>query len=154
MHTEWFENLFGEGWRDPSEDVQRLTVYILLAIGGAFGVVAFGYGIYEVFAQGVHLAIIAALIVAGPAVAYPCLQFLWKESKHWEMGFVDAEQVVTCGFLFGFAVLFLGVDHTMGWRVALIVPGVLMLIMAVVYWRFTQDCPEGNFADLRARGEV
>ncbi|MBV8158716.1 MAG: MFS transporter [Dyella sp.] len=50
------------------------------------------------------------------------------------------------------AVLFLGVDHTMGWRVALLVPGVLMLIMAVVYWRFTQDCPEGNFSDLRARG--
>ena len=50
------------------------------------------------------------------------------------------------------AVLFLGVDHAMGWRVALIVPGVLMLIMAVVYWRFTQDCPEGNFSDLRAHG--
>ena len=50
------------------------------------------------------------------------------------------------------AVLFLGADHAMGWRVALIVPGVLMLIMAVVYWRFTQDCPEGNFSDLRARG--
>ena len=50
------------------------------------------------------------------------------------------------------AVLFLGVDHAMGWRVALIVPGVLMLVMAVVYWRFTQDCPEGNFSDLRAQG--
>ncbi|QET06254.1 MULTISPECIES: MFS transporter [Cupriavidus] len=50
------------------------------------------------------------------------------------------------------AVLFLGVDHTLGWRIALIVPGVLMLIMAVVYWRFTQDSPEGNFSDLRARG--
>ncbi|MWL90085.1 MFS transporter [Cupriavidus sp. SW-Y-13] len=50
------------------------------------------------------------------------------------------------------AVLFLGVDHAMGWRVALIVPGVLMLVMAFIYWRFTQDCPEGNFADLRARG--
>ncbi|GJG98776.1 MFS transporter [Cupriavidus pauculus] len=50
------------------------------------------------------------------------------------------------------AVLFLGVDHAMGWRVALIVPGALMLVMALVYWRFTQDCPEGNFSDLRARG--
>ncbi len=27
-----------------------------------------------------------------------------------------------------------------------------MLIMAVVYWKFTQDCPEGNYSDLRARG--
>jgi NNP family nitrate/nitrite transporter-like MFS transporter len=24
--------------------------------------------------------------------------------------------------------------------------------MAVIYWRFTQDCPEGNYSDLRARG--
>ena len=50
------------------------------------------------------------------------------------------------------AVLFLGVDHALGWRISLIVPGVLMLVMAVLYWRFTQDCPEGNFSDLRARG--
>ncbi|MBY4732802.1 MFS transporter [Cupriavidus pauculus] len=50
------------------------------------------------------------------------------------------------------AALFLGVDHALGWRIALIVPGVLMLVMAVLYWRFTQDCPEGNFSDLRARG--
>ncbi len=50
------------------------------------------------------------------------------------------------------AVLMLGADHAFGWRFALLVPGVLMLIMAVVYWRFTQDCPEGNYSDLRARG--
>ncbi len=52
------------------------------------------------------------------------------------------------------AVLMLGVDHMMGWRVALLVPGVLMLVMAVVYWCFTQDCPEGNYADMRARGQA
>lgn len=50
------------------------------------------------------------------------------------------------------AVLMLGADHALGWRFALVVPGVLMLIMAVVYWRFTQDCPEGNYSELRARG--
>ena len=32
------------------------------------------------------------------------------------------------------------------------VPGVLMLIMAVVYYKFTQDCPQGNYSDLRAAG--
>ena len=52
------------------------------------------------------------------------------------------------------AVLMLGVDHSMGWRVALLVPGVLMLVMAVVYWCFTQDCPEGNYSDMRARGQA
>jgi len=50
------------------------------------------------------------------------------------------------------AMVMLGVSETMGWRAALVVPGVLMLIMAVVYYKFTQDCPEGNFTELRAAG--
>jgi len=50
------------------------------------------------------------------------------------------------------AMVMLGVNETMGWRAALVVPGVLMLIMAVVYYKFTQDCPEGNFTELRAAG--
>ena len=48
--------------------------------------------------------------------------------------------------------IMLGVSETLGWRAALIVPGVLMLIMSVVYWKFTQDCPEGNYSELRAAG--
>jgi NNP family nitrate/nitrite transporter-like MFS transporter len=52
------------------------------------------------------------------------------------------------------AVLYLGAESAFGWRVALLVPGVLMLVMAVLYWRYTQDCPQGNYAELRARGVV
>jgi len=50
------------------------------------------------------------------------------------------------------AVLMLGVSESLGWRIALLVPGVLMLVMAALYWRYTQDCPEGNYSDLRAAG--
>ncbi|RJG27453.1 MFS transporter [Massilia cavernae] len=50
------------------------------------------------------------------------------------------------------AMIMLGVSEGYGWRAALLVPGVLMLVMAAVYWRFTQDCPEGNYAELRAAG--
>jgi NNP family nitrate/nitrite transporter-like MFS transporter len=50
------------------------------------------------------------------------------------------------------AVIMAGVSETMGWRVALLVPGVAMLVMAAAYWKFAQDCPEGNFAELRAAG--
>ena len=50
------------------------------------------------------------------------------------------------------AIVSLGVQQTMGWRLAMIVPGVMMLIVAVLYYRLTQDTPEGNFRDLRARG--
>ncbi|MFC5458370.1 MFS transporter [Massilia niabensis] len=50
------------------------------------------------------------------------------------------------------ALVMAGVSETLGWRIALIVPGVAMLIMSVVYWRYTQDCPAGNFSELRAAG--
>ena len=46
----------------------------------------------------------------------------------------------------------LGLGQSMGWRVAMIVPGVLMLIVSVLYYRLTQDCPQGDFVDLRKRG--
>ncbi len=48
----------------------------------------------------------------------------------------------------------LGVEQAFGWRLAMVVPGLLMLVVAVLYWRYTQDAPEGNFSDLRARGIV
>ncbi len=50
------------------------------------------------------------------------------------------------------ALVSLGVQQTLGWRLAMIVPGVMMLIVAVMYYRLTQDTPEGNFKELRARG--
>ncbi|MES2149529.1 MAG: MFS transporter [Pseudomonadota bacterium] len=50
------------------------------------------------------------------------------------------------------AVLMLGVTESMGWRLALLVPGVMMLVMAFVYYRFTQDCPQGNYDQMRRDG--
>src|SRR5450830_834606 len=50
------------------------------------------------------------------------------------------------------AMVMLGVSEGFGWRAALIVPGVLMIVMAFVYYRYTQDCPQGNFKELRAAG--
>ena len=50
------------------------------------------------------------------------------------------------------AMVMLGVSEGFGWRAALIVPGVLMIVMAGVYYRYTQDCPQGNFSELRAAG--
>jgi NNP family nitrate/nitrite transporter-like MFS transporter len=34
------------------------------------------------------------------------------------------------------------------WRLAMILPGVLMLVMAFVYFRFTKDTPAGNFDEV------
>ncbi len=48
----------------------------------------------------------------------------------------------------------LGVSETLGWRLAMIVPGVVLFLTSIAYWHFTQDAPDGNFADLRRRGEL
>jgi MFS transporter, NNP family, nitrate/nitrite transporter len=34
------------------------------------------------------------------------------------------------------------------WRLAMVVPGVLLLVCAVLYWRFTKDSPSGNYEDI------
>jgi len=52
------------------------------------------------------------------------------------------------------AIVMLGVSESLGWRLALVVPGLSMIAMAFFYWRYTQDCPAGNYDDLRAKGEL
>ncbi|MHA3892124.1 MFS transporter [Acinetobacter sp. GXMZU3951] len=50
------------------------------------------------------------------------------------------------------AIVMFGVEQSMGWRIALLVPGIMMLIVGGLYWKYTQDCPQGNFKELRAQG--
>ena len=50
------------------------------------------------------------------------------------------------------AVAAFGLSKGLSWRYSMIVPGVLMLITAVLYWKFTQDTPEGNLSDLKRQG--
>ena len=52
------------------------------------------------------------------------------------------------------AILGFGAAKGVSWRYAMVVPAALMLITAVLYYKFTQDCPEGNYAELRARNQV
>ena len=40
----------------------------------------------------------------------------------------------------------------LGWRLSMVVPGVLLLLMAWLYWRHGQDCPEGNYGEMRRAG--
>jgi NNP family nitrate/nitrite transporter-like MFS transporter len=45
-----------------------------------------------------------------------------------------------------------GFSQTLSWRAAVVTPGVLMLVVAALYWRFTQDTPQGNVIELRRKG--
>jgi NNP family nitrate/nitrite transporter-like MFS transporter len=49
------------------------------------------------------------------------------------------------------AVVSFGVEQTAGWRVAMFVPGTLMLVTAFLYFKFTKDTPHGNIRDAALR---
>ena len=51
-------------------------------------------------------------------------------------------------------VLMLGVGETLGWRVAMVVPGVALLLTGFAYYFLTEDSPEGNYRALRAAGKM
>lgn len=52
------------------------------------------------------------------------------------------------------AVVTFGVPEALGWRVAMVIPGVMLLFTGVAYYFLTQDAPEGNFRELRAANKM
>lgn len=52
------------------------------------------------------------------------------------------------------AFLSLGASKWWGWRMAMFVPGVVMLATGIAYYLLTQDTADGDFKALRARGEI
>jgi NNP family nitrate/nitrite transporter-like MFS transporter len=52
------------------------------------------------------------------------------------------------------AFLSLGVGAWWGWRLAMFVPGAAMFLCGIAYYLFTEDTPEGNFAQLRSTGRM
>src|SRR5262249_47613391 len=48
----------------------------------------------------------------------------------------------------------LGISTAMGWRLCMVISGAVCAITGLLYWRFTQDTPEGNFAQLRQAGRL
>ena len=45
-----------------------------------------------------------------------------------------------------------GIAKGVAWRLAMMVPCALMLVVALGYWNWTQDCPKGNYRELRHAG--
>ena len=52
------------------------------------------------------------------------------------------------------AVLSFGVNKFLGWRLAMIIPGIALFIMGFVYYFCTQDAPGGDYKELRRQGEI
>ena len=88
-----------------------------------------------------HTSVMFAPNVVGTANA---------TSAGWGNAGAGAAQMLVPLLLAG--MLALGAGDASAWRLALVVPGLAMPVMAWFYWRFTQDCPQGNFTQLRAQG--
>jgi len=43
------------------------------------------------------------------------------------------------------------VSNNDSWRYAMIIPGVILLVMARLYWKYTKDTPAGNFDELTSK---
>lgn len=51
-------------------------------------------------------------------------------------------------------IMSLGFSQSISWRLSMILVGILCLMMGVLYFRFTQDTPEGDLIDLRRAGRL
>ena len=54
--------------------------------------------------------------------------------------------------LFSVLVIGFGFSEAVGWRLAMVIVGVIIFLTGIAYYFLTQDAPDGNFDDLRARG--
>ena len=48
----------------------------------------------------------------------------------------------------------LGLSDEAGWRLAMVLAGVMCAVVGVAYYYLTQDAPEGNYRELRAAGKL
>ena len=52
------------------------------------------------------------------------------------------------------AVMTVVADQALGWRVAMVIPGITLLAMSFLYWKLTEDSPDGSYEELRANGAL
>ncbi|MDE0104562.1 MAG: MFS transporter [Bryobacterales bacterium] len=45
-------------------------------------------------------------------------------------------------------------DEALGWRLAMVVPGLALVGASALYWNLTKDSPDGNYDGLRSTGEI
>jgi len=56
--------------------------------------------------------------------------------------------------LFSVMVIGFGFSEAVGWRLSMVVVGVIIFLTGIGYYFLTQDAPDGNFDDLREQGKM
>lgn len=133
----------------------RLTYTWLLALG-AVPVIAIA------FAQSYATFLFWRLLIGAIGASFVITQF--HTSVMFAPNVVGTANATTAGWgnagggatqacmpLILIALVSLGLEQSLGWRVALVVPGLMMLVMAVIYFATTKDTPLGNLRELPAR---
>jgi NNP family nitrate/nitrite transporter-like MFS transporter len=121
-------------------------VYSLLLVGGALPVMAVG------LAESFETFLLGRLMIGAVGASFVVTQY--HTSVMFAPRVVGTANATTAGWgnlgggvtqivmpLVLAAIVSLGVEPALGWRWAMVVPGGLMLVMALLYWRYTADGP-------------
>ncbi|VAX35240.1 Nitrate/nitrite transporter [hydrothermal vent metagenome] len=147
----------GIGWL--CDRIGPRKAYTGLLILGSIPVMCIG------FAHNYETFLLARLAIGAIGAAFVITQF--HTSVMFAPNCVGAANATTAGWgnlgggvtqmvmpLILSAVLYFGVSESMGWRVAMVIPGIALFITGIVYWFVTKDYPEGNVKELRAAGKL
>ena len=106
------EELFGDGWREPGDDLERTAFYTMVALVAVLGLGSLGWGIWALSGGAPRTERLEGLTAAlfGAVAAGSGGAFFAKESRHWDLRHLTAERFVAGGFLFGFGLLLLGAE--------------------------------------------
>jgi NNP family nitrate/nitrite transporter-like MFS transporter len=135
----------------------RITYSVLLIVG-AIPVIMIGFSHnYETF-------IIARLAIGAIGASFVITQY--HTSAMFGSNVIGSANAIAAGWgnlggglaqiimpliFAGFVAL--GFTNSLAWRYSMIIPGTAMILMGFIYYKFTQDTPEGNFKDIKRNSE-
>ena len=135
----------------------RITYSVLLILG-AVPVIMIGFShSYETF-------IIARLAIGAIGASFVVTQY--HTSAMFGSNVIGSANAIAAGWgnlggglaqiimpliFAGFVAL--GFTNSLAWRYSMVIPGAAMILMGFIYYKFTQDTPEGNFSDIKRNSE-
>jgi len=135
----------------------RITYSVLLILG-AIPVIMIGFShSYETF-------IIARLAIGAIGASFVITQY--HTSAMFGSNVIGSANAIAAGWgnlggglaqiimpLIFAGFIALGFTNSLAWRYSMLVPGAAMILMGFIYYKFTQDTPEGNFSDIKRNSE-
>lgn len=135
----------------------RITYSVLLIVG-AIPVIMIGFShSYETF-------IIARLAIGAIGASFVVTQY--HTSAMFGSNVIGSANAIAAGWgnlggglaqivmpLIFAGFIALGFTNSLAWRYSMLVPGAAMILMGFIYYKFTQDTPEGNFSDIKRSSE-